>query len=356
MNKFLYSFLLAILVVLSSCNPKVATSLIKSYPPLSQDEKVVVFDINDPEPPGAEFLGQVKIGDTGFTTKCDYCTVLKKAEQEAGKVGGNAIKIVSHRYPGDGLCTCHRIIAKILRVDNPEKYFDKKEENLYKDSSLINSDGYNQYEPVRKPYKQYMVAIKGGYSYEISKVSDDLPGYLEDYVEDIKSGYHFGGDIAYFFNESLGIGLKYVQFNSSNKMYDTSVPDPFGNWHYGADLKDDIRVIYWGPSFWVRFPVKNNRNSLSMSVALGPIDYTDNKRIIDKYKITGNTLGLSYDLGYNVGISQNLSLDFRISFLFGELSEYKVKCGSYSEKYDLDDDDYEGLSRLDLSIGLIFNK
>lgn len=61
------------------------------------------------------FLGEVKIGDTGFSTNCDYETVIDAAKLEARKVGGNAIKIVSHQNP-DFVSSCHRITATIYKI------------------------------------------------------------------------------------------------------------------------------------------------------------------------------------------------------------------------------------------------
>ena len=111
--------MLTILIVLNSCNPKISTSLSKNYPPLDYKQEVIVIDINQQEPENSEVLGQVKIGDTGFSTKCGYDIVIDKAKLEARKAGGNAIKIIKHKSP-DLWSTCHRITAKILRIKNIE--------------------------------------------------------------------------------------------------------------------------------------------------------------------------------------------------------------------------------------------
>ena len=94
MNKTNVLLLLTLLIVLSSCYPKVTTSLKKTYPALDYKQEIAIIGLNEAEPDNFEFLGQVKIGDTGFSNKCGYDIVIKKAKLEARKVGGNVLKII----------------------------------------------------------------------------------------------------------------------------------------------------------------------------------------------------------------------------------------------------------------------
>jgi len=41
--------------------------------------------LEEKEPDNAEFLGHVKIGDTGFSTNCSYATIIDDAKLEARK-------------------------------------------------------------------------------------------------------------------------------------------------------------------------------------------------------------------------------------------------------------------------------
>jgi lipoate-protein ligase A len=103
------------LLLLTSCSPKISSSIRKEYETLNYEEKVSVLQTNDKQPEDAEILGIVKVGDTGFSTKCDYDVVLEKAKLEARKVGGNAIRITKHKKP-NFWSTCHRIEALILKL------------------------------------------------------------------------------------------------------------------------------------------------------------------------------------------------------------------------------------------------
>jgi len=110
----------------------------KTYAPLDYKEEVRVFGINEQTPSNAEKLGIIKVGDSGFSTKCDYATVLDKAITEARKVGGNVLKIIEHKLP-DFWSTCHRITAEVLKIDSIENYMAGVEMTEV-DSALIGAD------------------------------------------------------------------------------------------------------------------------------------------------------------------------------------------------------------------------
>lgn len=135
MKKLRGLMIISALIFFSSCNPKISTSICKSYPALDYKQEVVVFGLDQPEPDNAEVLGQVKIGDAGLSTNCGYDIVMDKAKLEARKAGGNAIKIIEHKPPTAMGSTCHRITARILKVENIENYTPKAEEEV-----LLNVD------------------------------------------------------------------------------------------------------------------------------------------------------------------------------------------------------------------------
>jgi len=114
-----FFILVGLLIIVTSCSPKISTSISKNYSALDYREDVVVFGLKDAVPENAELLGTVKIGDSGFSTDCSFETVIEKAKIEARKIGGNAIKITKHNSP-DLLSSCHRITANILRINNPK--------------------------------------------------------------------------------------------------------------------------------------------------------------------------------------------------------------------------------------------
>jgi hypothetical protein len=113
-----YFCFILIVIGLSGCSPKITSSVTAAHTPLAKDAEVLVLEIDAPMPENAEMLGQIKIGDTGFTTKnSNYAAVLNIAKDQARQAGGNVVKITEHKSP-DLFSSIHRIKADILRVDD----------------------------------------------------------------------------------------------------------------------------------------------------------------------------------------------------------------------------------------------
>jgi len=105
-------------LALASCSPRITTQVTKSYTPIDFKQEIKVYDLMDPVPGKSEEIGFVKIGDTGFSTNCNFENVLNLAKIEARKSGGNAIKIIDHILPSAFGSSCHQITAKILKVSD----------------------------------------------------------------------------------------------------------------------------------------------------------------------------------------------------------------------------------------------
>lgn len=113
-----WSVLLYVGIVLVGCSPKITSSLTSARIPLAKDAEVLVLELSAPMPENAEVLGQIKIGDTGFTTKNgSYSAVLNMAKEQARQAGGNVVKITEHQSP-DMFSSIHRIKADILHVED----------------------------------------------------------------------------------------------------------------------------------------------------------------------------------------------------------------------------------------------
>jgi hypothetical protein len=100
----------------------------------------------------------------------------------------------------------------------------------------------------------------------------------------------------------------------------------------------------------------NKRNACLLNMSIGYMGYTNDLMGIDDYQLTGNTLGFAFDFGYDIGISENLMLGFKLSAISGTLFEYEIHDGSKVTTIELEEGEYEGLGRFDLSIGLRFAK
>lgn len=131
-------FFIGSFLFLASCSPKLSSSIQRTYAPLDYKQEVRVFDMEEEVPANAEKLGTVKVGDTGFSTNCNYSVVIEKAKAETRKAGGNALKITEHSLP-DLWSSCHRITADVLKIENIENYTTEAK-TAEIDSALIGAD------------------------------------------------------------------------------------------------------------------------------------------------------------------------------------------------------------------------
>ncbi len=202
-------------------------------------------------------------------------------------------------------------------------------------------------------YRHLTLSLMGGYAYRTARLSDDIQPEFRDYIKNLKSGYHLNGNLTYYVSELLGIGLIYDFSNASNSMDDIYLEDEFGNRRYGM-MSDDIKVTFIGPTLSSRLMNRKKTSALLINLSLGYMGYVDEIVLIDRYRKTGGTIGMGLDFGYDIILSEKISLGFQLSLLSGTLYSYYLDDGITKEKYELEPGEYDGLSRMDLSVGLRF--
>lgn len=260
------------------------------------------------------------------------------------------------------------INCKITKLKQENIYFTFKHKEEIRSTLLpmsnIKIHQFNYYQTSEVPkgkiigfnnYKHVRLAINGGYSYHTASVGDGVPSDFNNYVNQLKSGYHIGGDFTYYFTEPLGVGFKYCVFKTSNSMDNIYRTDSYGYTTYGK-MSDDLTISFAGPTFSTRILNSNKTNAFLTSLSMGYLSYSNNKVLIEKYKMTGSTVGLGLDIGYDIELSKNLSLGFQISFITGSLFKYELDNGVSIQTIELDNDEAENLNRIDFSVGLRFNK
>ncbi|MEN8251803.1 MAG: hypothetical protein ABFS32_22980 [Bacteroidota bacterium] len=253
------------------------------------------------------------------------------------------------------------IYCKISKIDTDYLYFTFRSSTGIDQYSQLPIDQVVSYE--RKYFarqdalasgedpKGIVMALYGGYAYRTAKISPDIPYNLDDYVKSLKSGYSFGGDLTYFFSESLGIGVKYTQFRTSGMIENIRLPDGGGGTSLGT-IEDNIFITFIGPALAYRLSGTNNKNALVMNLGIGYVTYLDDGTYFTYLTLEGNTIGMVLDLGYEIGLSDNFALGFQASTSAGVLTEYVLSNGSTSQTIELEKEQYEGLGRVDLSVRL----
>jgi len=90
-------------------------------------------------------------------------------------------------------------------------------------------------------YQKVRFGFFGGWSYRTAKVGSDIPIQFQQYIKELKSGYHVGGDFNYFFSENIGLGLRYSIYRASNELSNVYIVDKNGQGRTGK-MEDDITI------------------------------------------------------------------------------------------------------------------
>jgi hypothetical protein len=209
---------------------------------------------------------------------------------------------------------------------------------------------------VKGNYQKLRIGIYGGWSYMTAKVGSEVPSAFQQYTKDLKSGYHLGGDFSFFTSENIGLGIKHSMFRTGNELDNIYIVDPVTGQARTGKLKDDITIQYFGPAICTRVSSANKKTHFISDLSLGYLLYKNNATVIDDFTLTSGTLGLMWDFGADLSIDKNLSLGLFFAYKLGTLSQYNYDDGKQSKTIKLDKDNLENISRIDLSVGLRWNK
>jgi len=205
-------------------------------------------------------------------------------------------------------------------------------------------------------YPHLRIAVTGGWSYRTARLSPEISSDFRNYANKLKSGLHYDLGLSYFFSEMLGFGLKYDEFLTSNEIGNVYLTHPEGGTEYGS-MSDNIRTKFIGPSFCTRLFNSTKKNCLLIEIGIGYVDYRNSCSAVSYSAIIkGSTAGTYMSIGYDIGISDNFALGFQFSASSGILSQVTIKEGASTTTKKLDKGEYEDLSRINLSVGLRFNK
>lgn len=107
-------------ITIVACSPKIRSNLVNTtFSPLETGEEIILLDETEKVPQNSTFIGDLKIGDSGFSTDCGYNTVIENAKENAQKSGANIIELTEVKEPNFG-STCYRIKAKLYRNTDQE--------------------------------------------------------------------------------------------------------------------------------------------------------------------------------------------------------------------------------------------
>ena len=387
-------------IYMSSCSPKVHKHIIKEMRPVGNDTEVTVYGIGEVVPENAEVIGNVSVLDGGFTTHCDWETVLETAKQEVRAAGGNGIEIVQHSFPGQNGSNCHQIAAYMLNIrddiepialsETAKEYFhdyvvmkdgdtipclvtDKTNSTitfLYERNGirrltrlpLTDVPHYYINDPVELAKRQaesqkkeyhVQIALNGGYAFRTAKFSNDISGDYKDYLRKLMRGPDYGASLRINLQDGMTLGLHFDQFSSSNAANAYTYDDE-GNYYEGI-VSNIHTITFIGASMgFLSGTTRNGKHMLSFEGLIGYLGYMDSAEEFDyKYKLTGQTLGYGFGFGYDYRFSKHIAIGTEISYYRGALKMMTFDDGINKRDIDLGNS-REGLQRFNIKGGIRF--
>lgn len=390
-------FLCALAVCFCSCSPKIHKQITKPLPPLDATSEVTVYDLSQVVPENAEVIGNVSVVDGGFTSRCDWETVIEAAKQEARSAGGNGIEILQHSFPGQNGSNCHQIVGYILNINDDiepaelSEYAQQQfhdyvvvkegdtipcsiqdegknyisfiyERNGVKRFSRLPKTGVLAYyvaDPVALAEKKaerekkdfnVRIGIQGGYAFRTASLPKDVSNDYKDYLRKLTRGPVLGASVHFSLRNGFTLGVKYDRFSGGAKAWGYTY-DEVGN-YYEGDISNLHTINFVGGSFGTMSLSNNKRHCLYYDLLFGYMDYKDvAEEFGNKYTLSGNTIGIGVGIGYDYMVTKHIGIGAEFSYVMGALSKFKYDNGTTIEVIDLGTS-REGLQRVNLKAGV----
>ncbi|MCG6190803.1 hypothetical protein [Maribellus maritimus] len=209
---------------------------------------------------------------------------------------------------------------------------------------------------------KWRLSIDGGVGYRIASTKESKQNYeaqglpsneVDSYFRQIKTGLKASGQIHYMFWEKFGLGIDYQIHHSSGKITGTFNPHDSYTLLYG-DLNDDVYTNYGGLSLYYQEWL-NPRYKIYYQVSMGVTFFRqENITLYSPSLITGKAFGGNTEVGFEYFLKRNVAVSVNAGFFQSTVSKIKVDNGHRTNEYDLEKEQREGLSRIDLGVGLKF--
>lgn len=209
--------------------------------------------------------------------------------------------------------------------------------------------------------QKWRFSISGGMGYRLSSTKQSKNSLLEagfeldvvnNYFRQVKWGYKMSGQIHRIISENYGLGIDYQFHHSSGTL--SGYIDPGDNVSlYYTQVDDDIYTNYLGLSFYAEDWISSERLKWYSQASLGLTMFRQ-ESVSGYYPslITGKALGTNLELGLEYFLNSKLSVGLKTNFFQSTLHEVTAGDGHSSQKVKLPDEKKEGLSRIDLSLGI----
>lgn len=129
------------------------------------------------------------------------------------------------------------------------------------------------------------------------------------------------------------------------------------NISFFATSRPQILLTSYIITFYHHFPLSTKKyiSFCAPYIGVGYVNYRDKGMIIKNMKLTGGTLGLLYNIGYDYALSKKWAIGVNLSSIEGTLSSLTLEQDGVRTSQTLDKDNKENLGHIDLSFTLKLN-
>jgi len=210
--------------------------------------------------------------------------------------------------------------------------------------------------------KKVRFSLSGGAGYRIGSTQnaeDQMvsQGFAfdqaESYYNDMKLGISANADFYLLITPNYGAGIKYKFFYNSSST--EGFIDPQDGVHlYYTTYREKIYVNFVGASlFYQQFIGSQKSLELNSALSLGLTTYRDEAEYLrGYYLLTGKNVGADFSIGLEYFITSGISLGADLSAFYSSIRKVKITDGTSTSTIELEKENYENLSRIDLSAGI----
>lgn len=220
--------------------------------------------------------------------------------------------------------------------------------------------------PDEKRFSRLNVGINSGFGYltgSSKKAEEAMTGSVtgfsagnaKAYYRRLKSGFYGDADVAWMIKPNFGTGIRYKFFDTNSSTEGYFDPQDGVHMMYG-NYSEQIYVNYFGAQFlYSQYAGRKKSLLLTSSYSLGLAAYRNEAEyIMGRYLLTGKGLGMDSKISLEYFVSPRFSLGTGLSFFYSTLRKVKITDGTNTSTSNLDKENYENLSRVELSFGIRF--
>lgn len=176
----------------------------------------------------------------------------------------------------------------------------------------------------------------------------------KNYYSNLKLGYQGKSSVYIHAFGDYWLGALYHGFYTTSQITTPMQLDDV--YIYYGNLGERFFVNFAGASlFSVTRYGRSKKLGVSSSLTVGPSFYRNETELLnEQLLIRGTSLATNITLGFEYFILSQISLSLESSMFSSRLKKLNVNNGEITQEVQLEKENYENLSRLDLSLGFIF--